>query len=106
MKRQSWVPTPAPMTPCYGSAFSNPIAEIECQGNESISEQETIQKPAKSESKSAGKKGPQYVAYLKEEWESKTAQLKVVTETSCRAHCKDLDLIVFCSAIEFLEDLV
>ena len=86
MRRQSWVPTPAPTTPCNGSSFHTAVSSFEQSDDSELTKQVTSSrgKVAKRNKGKNPKNDPEYVAKMMETLEFKDQLLKFVSESACK----------------------
>ena len=84
MRRQSWVPTPAPTTPCNGSSFHTAVSSFEQSDDGDLTKQVISRgKSAKRHKGKNPKNDPEYVAKMMETLEFKDQLLKFVSESAC-----------------------
>jgi len=84
MRKQTWVPTPVPTTPCYGHSFNNPIAAFD-QPDTGTSRDAHLQEKQRRRSFVKGlRRDPEYIAQVKQSLENKDKLLKVVIESAAQ----------------------
>lgn len=86
MRKQTWVPTPVPTTPCYGHSFNNPIAAFDQVDTGAEHDARTPQEKLRRKSTNVKRlrNDPEYIAQLTESLQNKDKLLKVVIESAAQ----------------------